>query len=263
MKKSLSILAIAAVVLGMASCNNEDVNLKRFQLAVDNITATSAHIVITPPDEQMAYSYFLFNEATYNWYKAQEDGVKSALALFVHSQGTNDDTWENIYPNSKYVLCVGEKDTVKGTIVGDVEYIRFRTPAKEAKLPDFIEEGQEHLEMTGEYATIADGRIVSISGKYPIPEGNGQTMNLYLYFVSDKSTGHFTTDDLFSYVFVVSSISIDDSEGKTLEGYAVCGADLQGTYNATTGKNEYKGTVDFRTKDDGLFRLPVFLQCTK
>ena len=120
MKKILSLLAITAVVLGMASCKNENTTdntinnepeapVTRFKITVDEITATSAHIVVTPPDEQLYYVEFPFNIATYNWYKAHEEGVKEALKIFEPGQGTNDYTW-NLYPNTKYVLCVGEKN---------------------------------------------------------------------------------------------------------------------------------------------------------
>lgn len=262
MKKILSVFALAAVLLGMASCNNDDVKLKRFNITVDNITATSAHVTITPPDEQTEYSYWPFNQATYNWYKTQEDGVKSALKIFVASKGTYDDTWSNMFPNTKYVLCVGEKDEETGTMVGDVEYIRFQTPAMEAKLPEFVENGQDYLPMVGEYANVTD-KLISIDGEYLIPDGDGEKLALRLYLVSDKFTGHFTTDDMFSFLFLTSYLTIEDSEGKSLEGYVVCGADLTGKFNDATEKYEYKGTVDIYTEDDGLLRLPVSLQCTE
>lgn len=169
MKKNLFILALAAVVLGMASCNNNDVNLKRFNITVDEITATSAHIVVTPPDEQLYYVGFPFNIATYNWYKAQPEGVKEALKYFAPGQGTDDLTL-NLYPNTKYVLCVGEMNKETSSIVGDVEYAQFQTPAMEAQLPEFIEEGQEYLPMTGSCGFMADKKIVGFDGEYLLPD---------------------------------------------------------------------------------------------
>jgi hypothetical protein len=262
MKKNLFILALAAVVLGMASCNNNDVNLKRFNITVDEITATSAHIVVTPPDEQLYYVGFPFNIATYNWYKAQPEGVKEALKYFAPGQGTDDLTL-NLYPNTKYVLCVGEMNKETSSIVGDVEYAQFQTPAMEAQLPEFIEEGQEYLPMTGSCGFMADKKIVGFDGEYLLPEGDGEKLVLILYVGSDKLTGHFTTDDLIEFIFITSHVTIKDSEGNNLEGYAVCGADLTGKFNDATEKYEYKGTVDIYTEDDGLLRLPIFLQCTE
>lgn len=261
MKKILSFVAIAAVILGMASCNNEDVNLKRFNITVDEITATSAHIVVTPPDEQMYYVEFPFNIATYNWYKAHEEGVKEALKIFEPGQG-KDDLTLNLFPNTKYVLCVGEMDKETSSIVGDVESVQFQTKSMEAKLPEFVEEGQEYLPMNGSCGFLVD-KLVVLAGEYLLPDGDGEKLVLNFYAVSDKLTGHFTTDDLFSFIFVTSYLTVEDSEGKSLDGYAVCGADLTGTYNTATGKNEYKGTVDIYTEDDGLLRLPIFLQCTE
>ena len=223
--------------------------------------STSAHIVVTPPDEQMYYVECPFNIATYNWYKAQPEGVKEDLKIFEPVQGTDDYTL-NLYPNTKYVLCVGEKNKETNTIVGDVEYIRFQTQSMEAKLPEFIEEGQEYLPMNGSCGFWAD-KLVVFGGEYLLPEGDGEKLVLNIYAASDKYTGHFTTDDLISFLFLTSYLTIEDSEGESLEGYAICGADLTGTYNTATGKNEYKGTVDIYTEDDGLLRLPIFLQCTE
>ncbi|MBR6830386.1 MAG: hypothetical protein IKM83_07225 [Paludibacteraceae bacterium] len=272
MKKILSLLAITAVVLGMASCKNENTTdntinnepeapVTRFQITVDEITATSAHIVVTPPDEQLYYVAFPFNIATYNWYKAHEEGVKEALKIFEPGQGTNDYTW-NLYPNTKYVLCVGEMNKETSSIVGDVESVQFQTKSMEAKLPEFVDEGQEYLPMTGSCGFMADN-LVGFDGEYLLPDGDGEKLVLNFYVASDKLTGHFTTDDLFSFIFVTSYLTVEDSEGKSLEGYAVCGADLTGKFNDATEKYEYKGTVDIYTEDDGLLRLPIFLQCTE
>ncbi len=272
MKKILSLLAITAVVLGMASCKNENTTdntinnepeapVTRFKITVDEITATSAHIVVTPPDEQLYYVGFPFNIATYNWYKAQPEGVKEALKYFEPGQGKNDYTW-NLYPNTKYVLCVGEMNKETSSIVGDVESVQFQTKSMEAQLPEFIEVGQEYLPMNGDCGFMAD-KLVVFAGEYLLPEGDGEKLVLNIFAVSDKLTGHFTTDDLMSFLFLTSYVELKDSDDKTVESYAVCGADLTGTYNTATGKNEYKGTVDIYTEDDGLLRLPIFLQCTE
>ena len=272
MKKILSLLAITAVVLGMASCkngnttdntiNNEpEAPVTRFKITVDEITATSAHIVVTPPDEQLYYVAFPFNIATYNWYKAELEGVKEALKYFGPVQGTDDYTL-NLYPNTKYVLCVGEMNKETSSIVGDVESVQFQTKSMEAQLPEFIEEGQEYLPMTGSCGFMADN-LVGFAGEYLLPEGDGEKLVLILYVGSDKLTGHFTTDDLISFFFIVSYVELKDSEGKSLEGYAVCGADLTGTFNNATEKYEYTGWCEFLTEDDGLLRLPVHIQCAE
>lgn len=266
MKKILSLLAIAAVVLGMASCKKDNNNepeapVTRFKITVDEITATSAHIVVTPPDEQLYYVAYPFNIATYNWYKAQPEGVKEALKWFGPVQGTKDYT-SNLYPNTKYVLCVGEMNKETSSIVGDVESVQFQTKSMEAQLPEFIEEGQEYLPMTGSCGFMAD-KLVVFAGEYLLPEGDGEKLVLNICAVSDKLTGHFTTDDLISFFFIVSYVELKDSEGKSLDGYAVCGADLTGKFNDATEKYEYKGTVDIYTEDDGLLRLPVHIQCAE
>lgn len=262
MKKIYSILALAAVVLGMASCSNDDVKLKRFQITVDEITATSAHVTITPPDEQMYYVYWPFNIATFNWFQQQGDGVENGLKVFEPYQGIYEGKWENMYPNTKYVLCVGEKNKETNTMVGDVESVQFQTKSMEAQLPTFIDEGQEYLPMTGDCGNPTDGAVL-ITGVYSFPGTSGEKLRLYMYFASDKNTGHFTTDDMISFIFMTSYVDLKDSDDKTVESYPVCGADLTGTYNTVTGKNEYKGTVDIYTEDDGLLRLPIFLQCTE
>lgn len=272
MKKILSLLAITAVVLGMASCKNENTTdntinnepeapVTRFKITVDEITATSAHIVVTPPDEQMYYVEFPFNIATYNWFLSQPEGVKEAMKIVTPGQGTDDYTL-NLYPNTKYVLCVGEMNKETSSIVGDVESVQFQTKSMEAQLPEFIEEGQEYLPMTGSCGFMAD-KLVGFDGEYLLPDGDGEKLVLILYVGSDKLTGHFTTDDLISFIFVTSYVKLKDSDDKTVESYDVCGADLTGTYNTATGKNEYKGTVDIYSDEDGLLRLPVSLQCTE
>ena len=269
MKKILSLLAITAVVLGMASCkkdnttnNNEpEAPVTRFKITVDEITATSAHIVVTPHDEQMYYVECPFNIATYNWSKAQPEGVKEAMKYFEPVQGTDDYTW-NLYPNTKYVLCVGEMNKETSSIVGDVESVQFQTKSMEAQLPEFIEEGQEFLPMNGDCGFLVDKLVVFV-GEYLLPEGDGEKLVLNIYAASDKLTGHFTTDDLFSFIFLTSFVDLKDSDDKTVESYAVCGADLTGTFNDATEKYEYKGTVDIYSDEDGLLRLPVSLQCTE
>lgn len=259
--------AVFALLLGTAllttACqnNNDDVNLKRFKITVDEITATSAHIVVTPPDEQLYYVGFPFNIATYNWYEAELEGVKEALKYFGSVQGTDDYTL-NLYPNTKYVLCVGEMNEETSSIVGDVESVQFQTKSMEAQLPEFTEEGQEYLPMNGSCGFMADN-LVGFDGEYLLPDGDGEKLVLNFYAVSDKLTGHFTTDDLFSFFFIVSYVELKDSEGKSLDGYAVCGADLTGKFNDATEKYEYKGTVDIYTEDDGLLRLPVHIQCAE
>ena len=100
-----------------------------------------------------------------------------------------------------------------------------------------------------------------MSCQYPIPDSDGQKMNLFLFFASDKLTGHFTTDNLFGYLFWQSFMEVVDSEDEAKEGFTVCGADLKGTYDQTTGKYEYKGWCDLLTEDKELFRVPVTLQC--
>lgn len=261
-KKAVFALLLGTTLLTTAcQNNNNDVNLKRFNITVDEITATSAHIVVTPPDEQMYYVEFPFNIATYNWYKEQQEGVKEALKIFEPGQGTDDYTL-NLYPNTKYVLCVGEMNKETSSIVGDVEFVQFQTKSMEAQLPEFIEEGQEYLPMTGSCGFMAD-KLLVFAGEYLLPEGDEEKLVLNIYAASDKLTGHFTTDDLFSFIFITSHVTIEDSEGKSLEGYAVCGADLTGKFNDATEKYEYKGTVDIYTEDDGLLRLPVSLQCTE
>ena len=266
MKKILSLLAIAAVVLGMASCKKDNNNepeapVTRFKITVDEITATSAHIVVTPPDEQLYYVGFPFNIATYNWYKAEPEGVKEALKYFGPVQGTDDYTL-NLYPNTKYVLCVGEMNKETSSIVGDVESVQFQTKSMEAQLPEFIDEGQEYLPMTGDCGFLTD-KLVVFAGEYLLPEGDGEKLVLNIYAASDKLTGHFTTDDLFSFFFIASYVELKDSDDKTVETYPVCGADLTGTFNDATEKYEYTGWCEFLTEDDGLLHLPVKRQCTE
>lgn len=256
--------AIFALLLGTAllttACKKDDVTPKRFKITVDEITATSAHIVVTPPDEQLYYVGFPFNIATYNWYEAEPEGVKEALKYFGPVQGTDDYTL-NLYPNTKYVLCVGEMNEETSSIVGDVESVQFQTKSMEAQLPEFIEEGQEYLPMNGSCGFMADN-LVGFDGEYLLPDGDGEKLVLILYVGSDKLTGHFTTDDLISFFFIVSYVELKDSDDKTVESYPVCGADLTGTFNNATEKYEYKGTVDIYS-EDGLLRLPVSLQCTE
>ena len=259
MKKILSILAITAVVLGMASCN-EDTHLKRFNLTVDNVTATSAHVTITPPDEQMPYVYYLFNEATFNLIKSEQGGLEDALKIFAESHGTYTDTWDELFPNTKYVLCIAEKDAEANEIVGDVEYVRFQTKSMEAKLPD----DPQPLAMTGECWFYNEKKnFIVITGSYPIPDGDGERMSMVLFFVSNKLTGHFTTDDMFGYLFIQSNLEVLDSDNHQEASYAICGADITGSFNDATGTFAYTGTCDLISKEDGLMRLPVTIQCTE
>ncbi len=268
MKKMISFLAFAAVILGVASCdntNNNDVKLNRFKITVDNITVSKAHIVITPPDEQMYYTYCLFNEATFNWFKSKPDGLQSALKVWEPEQGIDDYVY-NLFPDTKYVMCVCEKDKENDVMVGEVEYIRFQTlGGLQPKLPeDLVDEGTS-LPMTGEcwFALDMDGIIV-IDGKYPIPDSQDESLYTVLYFISDKLTGHFTTDDLYSYLFAFSYTDIKDSEGHNAgEGLSVCAADITGTYNEDTKKYTYEGWCEYYSKDDGLLRLPLSFECTE
>ena len=260
MKKIYSILAIAAVVLGMASCNNNETNLNRFKITVDNIKATTAHVTITPPNDQMYYTKLMLNEATFKWYQAQEAGLAEALKWFDAGQGAYEDVWD-VYPNTKFVICVAEKDEqASQTIQGEVEYKGFKTPSMEFELPNFVEDGQEYLEMEGEYYTVAKN-IISLLVECPVPDAPNQKLQMYLYFVSDKFTGHFTTDDLFSFIFVTPFISLKDPSGENLESYPICGADLKGEMDEATRKCTYTGSVDFYAQGNGLYRLPVKFQC--
>lgn len=260
-KKTIFALLLGTALLTTAcKTTNDDVNLKRFNITVDEITATSIHVNIVPPDEQMPYVYCLFNEATFNLFKSEQGGLEDALKIFAESHGTYTGKWDNLYPNTKYVLCIGEENEETNEIVGDVEYTRFQTPSMEAQLPD----NQQPLAMTGECWFYAEKKnIIIITGSYPIPDGDGEQMKMYMFFVSNKLTGHFTTDDMFGYLFIQSNLEVVDSDNHQEASYAICGADITGSFNDATGTFAYTGTCDLISEQDGLMRLPVSIQCTE
>jgi len=262
MKKVLSILAIAAIVFGMASCNEKnEVNPQRFKVSITDVTETSFHLSIVPPDEEMTYVYYAFTLGTCNALENQSGGLTATLKDMSSTTGTIDMDVNDLLPGVKYVLCVAEKDADKKEIIGEVERTRFETKSMEAKLPDFVEEGQEFLSMSGVVKFITENFFV-ISASYAIPESEGMTLKMYLFIYSEKFDGHFTTDDMFSFFIFTSNVSVEDSEGETEEGMRICGADVTGTYNEETGKYTYRGYCDFFAGKEGVYRLPFESECT-
>lgn len=258
MKKIFNIVALAAVLLGMAACNS-DVNLKRFKIAVNQVTANSAHITITPPNEQMYYTYMMLNKGTFDLFQSMPNGLEDAIEIFAGSNGSIDMTMGPMMPNTKYVLCVAEKDEeISHTVIGDVEYVGFQTKSMEPQMAGVS------LSMTGECtADLSLKGVMMISCTCPDPESENDKVTLVLYFVSDKLTGHFTTDQLFSYFLAVPNMNIANSKGEVQQAFLVGGADVNGFYNQQSNTYEYNGWFDVYSEDYGLIRFPFTAQCEK
>lgn len=266
MKKVFSIFAVAALALGMTSCGGapeqEEDDIKKFHFNVTDVTATTAHVTINPVSQDMTFSYVLLNNATFNYFKAQ-DSLKAIVKTSKSIAGFQDLqlTSSSLGPGNKYLLCAGEKDR-NNNIAGDVEYVRFQTESVEAQTENITGGDDPTVPMTGVclWDDPENKGVLGIESRYPVPS-EGKTVELDLFFVADTLIGHFTTDVLFSWAERTPKMKIIDAQGHTEAELAVYATDVRSLYNEQTGKYEFRGWCEIWNED--AYRVPFVIECTE
>ncbi len=259
MKKIISIIALAAVVLGMASCNhgsNEpEAITKRFKITVEDITYTSAYISVEPPTAQTPYKIMIINK---NLFHPDVKDTKASSWWNVTTGPIEDYKQENLFPGTKYVVAAAEVDT-EGNIVGEIDYVEFQMqtlPYEMAETPN-----DEPIHFTGEHYYLPDNGFSSSIGKCEFEE-EGLKLELRLYTIGDKERGHFTTDDLINYFIVLCQVKSTDENGDS-EALLIVGADYTVKYNDATEELVYNGWVDMAKSTTQAIRLPFTMNCTE
>ena len=256
MKKILSIFAVAAVVLGMASCNSNDPEskTKRFNIEVSNIAATTADLAVTPKDEQMSYAAGFI---TYNQFRNMEqEGLKNMFKDAYASTGKSESKLSFLLPDTKYTVLACEM-AENGEAIGDIEYYTFKTANVEAKMAEFVEDGAS-LPFEGEVGTIQNQFLMTeIIGTYTFPDSETRiTLDIVVW--GDKKTGSFTSDDLT--VFAKMVVDVDGEKGS---GY-IYRADFTGKHDAASDTYTYEGWCDIMLDitADECYRIPFNMTCT-
>lgn len=264
MKKILSFFAIAALMIGMASCNKDnETNLKRFKVSVENITATTADITITPPDEQTKYCFLYVTLGTFNALTSYAGGTDDMFKYTsaTVATGTYEGDFEGLPPSNKLVLCISELNE-DNEMVGEVEYLRFETKNVKPQMADFSGEGMTALPMTGKAGFTGDEMTTFyIKGSYPLDDES--QLSLQLVYYAKEATGHFTTDDMITFFFCFSALYESDlnSSSIPLDNVKwVYASDVTGNYNAATDKYEYSGWCDVII-DNKYYRTPFTMEC--
>lgn len=152
MKKLFYFLAMAAVVLGMASCNgDEEVNDPNvpFAIKISNITNQSVQLTFTPKDQTKGY-FWGMNRASEVYADAQT--VEAFATQDIHNSFSDYDALEisgfmdtgtktykipsvesgfddNLLPSTEYIVFVThvEKGSKGEIVIGQVVFNAFKT----------------------------------------------------------------------------------------------------------------------------------------
>ena len=250
MKKLFQFLAIGAVVLGMASCDNENVKLKNFKVTVDYITVSQAHFTIEAAKEDTRFVYILVSKGFFVHERSTCDPLLQS-GLEEEATGDIEGAFTGLYPGLEYVLLVHEIDA-EGNLVGDLEYVIFKV--EDVEVDKNTEIGIDHplRHLIGTVTKTEDGRL-KINGEAGSP-GFSYALNLFVY--AKGLTGKFGKDDLSLSIFDVPTLVYDE------ERYRIFNAEFTGVEK--DGKYEYEGWMDVYGKlegKQGAWRLPFNIVC--
>lgn len=262
MKKIFSYVAMAAMVLGMASCD-ENVSINRFKMHAEEVTETSAYVYVTPPDEDMTYVPAVLTYGSFKWFKKHENGMENMLVGYSKTHGSTVFEYNNLVPGTKYVICAAEQDPVSENIVGKVDYVGFVTKNIEAKKM-VIQDGElEYVPMNGLVRFYGDEKdILSFVGDYVIPGTDYQRLRIHMFVNSERVVGRFKTDDLIHHSFIAPYLCTVDKAGEEKDFYVIYKANVVGTFDETSGKTTFKGWVDAYKNGDAI-HVPFEMVCTE
>lgn len=274
MKKILSFLTIAAVALGMISCNDEQ--LSQFRVEIKDLSATAVTFEMFTADPEARY---IAGVDFKNTFLIAPEASAEALSDFQVRQGY--DVWEldfNLLPETEYVWYAQRVDEQLNPI-GEIEYKSFKTPAIEVREPE-LEPGEvsmvEKLEGEVTVPDLPEGmdipyRAFVLTAAYVDPETQGRTsveMGLY----GADLIGKFGTEQIgrsFRYDNAKIVGEIENQEPITALIYK---ADLRSRYDGKADRYIFEGYVtvfcpdwfyDEKTGEPYGSKLPFKAVCEK
>ena len=244
MKKIFSILAVALVAFSFASCNGNNPNPGKdgkFAILVENITATSADITVTPTDTAAYYFWSVYYAESI---KNVGDSLGAYLAEdFKAEYGSYD--WDSV---ASYHLTKGEDNYSFSelpsetdlavvafyldstyTVLGEVGIKEFTTPKLEI---------EETVALNITSATV-DLSLMEDYGLMGISAEAQDGYALKLFFYAEQASGTFTEKAFYSdgqYVYNYVEWGEGDDDWTTLEKMNLDGAlNKEGTEYAFSG----------------------------
>ena len=244
MKKIFSILAVALVAFSFASCNGNNPNPGKdgkFAILVENITATSADITVTPTDTATYYYWDVYYAESI---KEAGDSLGAYLAEdFKAEYGSYD--WDLV---ASYLLTKGEDNYSFSelpsetdlavvafyldstyTVLGEVGIKEFTTPKLEI---------EETVALNITSATV-DLSLMEDYGLMGISAEAQDGYALKLFFYAEQASGTFTEEAFYSdgqYVYNYVEWGEGDDDWTTLEKMNLDGAlNKEGTEYAFSG----------------------------
>ena len=244
MKKIFSILAVALVAFSFASCNGNNPTPGKdgkFAILVENITATSADITVTPTDTAAYYYWTVYYAESI---KEAGDSLGYYIAEdFKAEYGSYD--WDLV---ASYLLTKGEDNySISGlpsetelavvaiyldstyTVIGEVGIKEFTTPKLEI---------EETVALNITSATV-DLSLMKDYGLMGISAEAQDGYALKLFFYAEQASGTFTEEAFYSdgqYVYNYVEWGEGDDDWTTLEKMNLDGAlNKEGTEYAFSG----------------------------
>ena len=244
MKKIFSILAVALVAFSFASCNGNNPNPGKdgkFAILVENITATSADITVTPTDTAAYYFWSVYYAESI---KNVGDSLGAYLAEDLKAEYGSYD-WDLV---ASYLLTKGEDNYSISelpsetdlavvafyldstyTVLGEVGIKEFTTPKLEI---------EETVALNITSATV-DLSLMKDYGLMGISAEAQDGYALKLCFYAEQASGTFTEEAFYSdgqYVYNYVEWGEGDDDWTTLEKMNLDGAlNKEGTEYAFSG----------------------------
>lgn len=254
MKKIFSILAVALVAFSFASCNGNNPTPGKdgkFAILVENITATSADITVTPTDTAAYYYWSVFyaesvkeagdslgyqiaeslkqNYGSYDW---------DVVTAYVMSQGEDNYSFSGLPSETELAVVAIYLDSTY-TVIGEVGIKEFTTPKLEI---------EETVALNITSATV-DLSYMASYGLLAISAEAQDGYDLELFFYADELNGTFTENDFYSdgvYVYNYVEWGDGDEDWATLEKMNLIGAiNEEGTEYAFNGSVVGDNAVEY------------------
>ena len=244
MKKIFSILAVALVAFSFASCNGNNPTPGKdgkFAILVENITATSADITVTPTDTAAYYFWSVYyaesiKEAgdSLGAYLAEDLKAEygsydwALVASYLLTKGEDNYSFSELPSETDLAVVAFYLDSTY-TVLGEVGIKEFTTPKLEI---------EETVALNITSATV-DLSLMKDYGLMGISAEAQDGYALKLCFYAEQASGTFTEEAFYSdgqYVYNYVEWGEGDDDWTTLEKMNLDGAlNKEGTEYAFSG----------------------------
>lgn len=267
MKKIFNFVAMTAVVLMMASCN-DDVNLKKFKIETENISYSEVNGQISFVNQNEVDPYFAYGIEFKNTFLRNKADIRANLKTVAYDKGrysTSGCDFYDLLPETEYVIYACKTDEDDNPI-GDLEYITVKTnSSKESTTQRFSDnEGKSSFEQIEGTVEQHDGMLRI---RTQVEDEYGGLDKLQLIFYSSSFNGSFGINDLLrSYYkdensYIVYQNASDRAKGKFTERFGIINLSIQGSYNAEKAKYIYEGWIIVAKTFGDWERVTIQIEC--